>query len=1219
MKRKIFYILPFFFFSLIFFFSPTITFGQDVYEYGFTNYTIEDGLPSNSIFSVVQDSLGFLWIGTQQGVCRFDGRKFKVFQQNPNDTNSLSFNDAGNLFYDSQGKIWIGTWGEGADLFDPRTETFKHYKPEADNPNSLAGRRIQQIFEDSFGTLWFCSESNGLSRLDKKNRENGFFINYIYDENNPNSISSKRVRGVAEDRNGNLWFASDNGFFRLKKENREKGIFERFVLPKIKYGLPSPVVYSIFVSRENKLYLGTDYGIFIIEHPEKLEGKLKKGQFRHQMFSRRNFGLEFTTVFVIFEDHAGRIWLGTQGGGIILYGAGRKGFYRFSKKLFHKHSLPDNHIRSLFEDRTHNLWIGTLENGLAKLNLKNRGIHKLNTILADNSFIAETEDGTVYFGTNRGVGKLIFNNKGGIAEHSRVDLGKIEISFNVYTHGFYSEGKLYIYNPWLKFYEYDTKTKRVRPVTNLNECIENNPSSLIAAVKGVKRTETVWLAFEDGTILNYNMRTGKIHSYIVIASEEYDKLTTLFEDDDGNLWVGTANGLGFWKRNEKVLEFDLPLEIQLFQHDAANPRSLVADYVTSIAADNNGVLWIGTLNGLSKLTFHEKQALFTNFNRANSGLANNYIESIIASVNRRVWCGTAYGLSAFSKNSYYAMNFYETDGLPSNRFSSNSVCVTKDKKLIFGTSNGLIYFYPDSIKRNSFRPNVVISDIFLVDSERKLKISAPYLRELTLKPNENSFIINLAALEYTNPAVSRYVYFLKGFQKRWSKISYDNRVVFTNLPPGEYEFLYSASNNNNRWAKGKQKLKITVLPYFYNTRLFKLSVLAFTALVVIFIFYRHKRNIEVLRKEIESRKEVEKKLKESEEKYRELVESAIDAIIKIKPSGEIIGCNRAFVELTGLEHHEIVGKHYEHFFYKNDRKIARKEFKQCLSGIIARFEARVLIGKQSFEWFSIFLKPIYDEKGRIRYIHSISRNISYLKKAEEEIIKAKQKAEDAEKLKEWFLSQMSHEIRTPVHKVFQALNIIKYHDEYTQENVDFALRALEHGAERIHRSSDLILRMSDLLYGKYKVKKKRLNIVETAKGVFLKYKEKAERKGLKISFETTSEEIVLEYDPDAIGFVLDNIIDNAVKYTEKGEIVVRVFEENGKIGIAVTDTGIGIPEEKKVVIFNLFEQVSSGYRRKFDGVGLGLPVARGYCKANNCTMEFFLNEPVGTKVIIWLS
>ncbi len=1193
----------------VFLFISHPVFSQRAYTFFFKHYMVDDGLPSNRVFSIIQDSLGFLWFGTQQGFCRFDGREFKVFQHDPENSNSLAFNNGGNLFYDSEGKIWIGTWGKGADMFDPATGKFTHFRHDPDNPHSFAGERIQGIFEDSFGTMWFCTETHGLSRLDKENREKRFFINYSYVQHDSTTISSNRIRDAVEDKEGNLWFASDNGFFRLKKENRDKGIFERFYLPKETPELPSDIIYSIYVTRKGDLYLGTNYGIYVFSHPEKLNGYIKRSDFKHLKFITTLISSGYTTVTTILEDHLGKIWIGTLTGGVVILNYfENKPYLRITNNSCSENRLKDGHITKLFEDNSYNLWVATKNRGVAKLNLKKKNFQKVLTPKSDLTFAINMKNEEFFFGSNKGLGEFKIKPDGSLEINRKIFFNKRLLSYEAYKFGFFDEKNIYLINEISGVYKVNPENKRITKLNKFSSYLFSNGIQKLVIVKKSKFFKnSVWIVFEHGLISLYNYKTGKIKEFLVIAKKDFGKLTAFFEETNGNLLIGTSDGLGIWKFDKNVFNENLPIQISLLE-TRKNGENILNNFITTIAKDSVGHYWLGTLNGLIRLTLNNSKIAAKIFTKKKNGLANNYIKSIVCDGKNRIWVGTDYGLSEMKVFGGHFVNFNLSNGLPSNKFVNNINLMTSSGKIIMGTQLGLIVFDPNNITKNRIRPKAVISDVIVINSQKSFGTKAAYMDKFVLNYNENSLIVSIAALEYSAPEANQYVYKLFGYNEKWQKPYPNTKIFFTNLDPGVYTLKYAVSNNNNVWTKGKP-IKIIIEPAFWQTLWFK--GLSIVLIILLFILYRYRKNkqLKILHREIEKRLIAQEQLKESEAKFREIVEKAVDVIVKFNSDGTIIEVNPAFSEQTGFSQEEIRNFDLRKILSAEDVELFNKKLKETRKGRKVQFEVRIKTKENELKWFSLLLRPVYDKAYEIKFILAIAREITELKKVEEELIKAKERAEKANKIKTEFFSLISHEIRTPIYTITNSVEFLK-----EGENTEFSLKALEKASKRIYRTVDLILRMADLQLGTYQPLKVYSDIPETLKLIYLRHKHFAESKNLKFDLILEAVPHKIKADSDAIEFILDNIVDNAIKYTEEGGVKLRLYSEEGKIIVEISDTGKGITPEELNNIDMPFTQANKGYKRKYEGNGLGLTISKIYCNQNGCTMKFENNKPNGTIV-----
>jgi ligand-binding sensor domain-containing protein/signal transduction histidine kinase len=1046
------------------------------HSYFFEKYDLDKGLPSNTVFSITQDSFGFMWFGTRQGFCRFDGNNFKVFQPKPGEPNSPKCINSGNLFYDSRGKIWIGTWGKGVDLFDPVTEKFRHFIPDKKNPKALHGEHIQTVFEDSRGDFWFCSLAHGVARMRGKDVEKGIFDNFEFNPEDKNSVNSKRVRRVVEDKSGNLWFATDNGFCRLKPENREKHIFERFYLPP-NYSL-SNVIWSIYVTNSGDLLVGFQGGYLRIKKPEGFNGF--KGEYKN--LPKLPLGKSLIMPVSYFhEDYKGNLWIATTREGLLLTKNDRF-LKQFKRDISLPRGFPGDQVSFLFEDKSHNLWIATNNNGIAKVDLKGSFFNSYFMLSREVHGFTEDKFGRIWFSSAKGLGIVDYANylpfkderlakkswstyistdyKGDIwTLVNRLNIVKINpVNFTVDTIKILSNNKL-------------------RELGEINDMIISN----------YENKKVFWIVTSSGFIYRYNIETCKLKEFFLDTTYDYETITEIFEDSGGNLWFGTANGLFLWKRDERAIEFEIPFQVEGYFSDEKNKNSLINNHITSINEDFEKHIWVGTLNGLSWITRENGKIKFRNFTTKH-GLANNGIMGIQPTTKKGVWILTEHGLSYFHHKSHKFHSYYEINGLPNNKFANNANFRADNGEIYLGTRDGFVKFSENNFKFNSFKPTVVISEFVILNSGREIK-GIFDKNNVELEPGENSFKLTLASLEYTNPKANKYFYKLYGFDEKWKSGLAGEKITYMNLPPGEYTFRYAGSNNARKWSKGHTILQIKVTPYFWETLTFR-GVLATTIfLILIFIDYRRKRNIAILKRE-------------NEEKRRLL----------------------------------------------------------------------------------------------------------------EELEKAKRKTENLSEIKSWFLSQMSHEIRTPLFTLSNSLEVIKNKDAYSDEEVKFALNAIDKANNRISRTIDLLLRMSDLSKGEYEPNQIESNIVESVKYIYSLYFKKANAKGLKYSLVTSADKIIAKYDPDAFEFILDNVINNAITYTEEGEVIVKVQKVNNAVEIEVVDSGPGIPDEKKEKIMNMFEQRETGYRRKFDGLGLGLTVAYHYCEKNNCKLHLYDNAPQGTIV-----
>ncbi len=1059
--------------AFVLIFLATTLFAQINRKFYFQNYTMEDGLPSNAVYSIFQDSLGFMWLGTRQGIVRYDGTEFKVFQNVPSSSNSLSMNNAGEIFYDSRDTIWVGTWGNGIDLLDPRTFRFENFSPE----EYKIGKRIRNIFEDDEGTIWFAFNNAGVSRLKAKNRKSKRFENFTFVFGDSASISSNKVYAITEDYDGNLWFGTSKGLCKLRRRNREKGTFERFELP-----VSDKEVRAVYVTKRNDLLVGVKNGFYKISSPSDFKSFSSSAKYYDLNKIRSQEGFY---VISFFEDRNGNIWAGSNFYGITIFDSN----YVRTKNLFskptEKHGFKGNAVTCFFEDASHNLWIGTVNSGVSRTDLKKKEIRSY--FIPDEKVTGITCDKRkrIWLATKNGL--KIFDNA-----VRKISLGEYDkMYFSLIATDYYND--IWAVANGKRLVKINSKNFALTEQKKINDLAEINETRIVSVIPDrVTNGKFIWIILRDGQILKYDVKKNTFKNYLIISTGNFESINVGFQDSKGNLWLGSLDGLGFWRYDEKILQKEMPLLLKVYKHKKGVKNSLVSNYVTVVAEDSLGRIWAGTINGISRISFDSGKVYFKNFTRENN-LPSSAVMGILADKKNNLWVSTEFGFAFLKYNSRRFRRYSVVDGLPDNRFAQLSfyaTIVNGEEKFFFGGFNGFISFNPATIKKNFYRPKVAVSEIILFENKTMLPVNSAYLKSIELPYYNNSFLIKLASLEFTNPSENQFLYCLEGYDSHWRKPYAHNKVLFTKLPPGRYFFKYACSNNNNRWKRGKP-LEIIILPPYWATWWFRiLAVLLFSIVVLVWI-----------RKNINHVKELEAEIEER-------------------------------------------------------------------------------------------------------------------KKIERELRLAKEKAEEAEKVKSAFLAQISHEIRTPIYTISNSVEVFKNFEFYDKETLLFSASALDKAGERIVRTIDLVLRMADLQNGFYKPIVHKINLVEIVQSVFSRYQREAEEKGLRFVLETDEKEIFINADPDAVELILNNVLNNGVKFTEAGEVAVEVCKDNEKVKVCVKDTGTGISDEAKKKIFNPFVQGEYGYKRKYDGAGLGLTVSLEYCKYNNCSLVIEKRKTVGTIVTL---
>jgi ligand-binding sensor domain-containing protein/signal transduction histidine kinase len=878
----------------------------------FEHLTIDNGLPQNSGYSLLRDKIGFIWIGTQEGLVRYDGYNTKIFKHNDEDPNSLSANYIQSITQDRQGNLWVGTKG-GLNRFDPKTELFKRYLFDTSNPKSISNPDIRVITEDRQGILWVGTarglnlfnpiterfthyrhderDSNSLSHdsiltiiedikgniwigtdgggLNLFKSENNGFAHYRHDEKEPNTISNDNVSVISEDKQGNLWIGTNGGGLNLFDINSE--VFTNYRADSNKTNsLSNDDIRSILEDSEGYLWVGTNGGGLNRFNP-------KTEKFKHYLNDSNNpRSLSNNSVFSIIEDKQSNIWIGTEAGGINRFNLKNENFKVFRHYANAPDSLSENIIMSLIEDEQGDLWVGTLGGGLNHFNSKTNKFHHYrhdsgnqNSISNDHVWaIAEDNTGNIWLGTNNGLNR--FNPKTKKNYHYRHD------------------------------------------INNLNSL----SNDFIFAIT-VDNKDNLWIGTKSGGLNYFNTKTEQFshfqHDVNDANSLSHDDVMVIMEDSKGKIWVGTFGG-GLNSFNPKTGKFDH------YKYNLNDPKSLSIDSVYSITEDSKGNLWVGTTNGLNLLD--KKTGNFKRY-QVKDGLPNNIIYRIEEDNDGWLWLSTNLGLSRFHPESKIINNYNVGDGLQSNEFNQGASLKSKNGELYFGGIKGYNRFLPKDITADLEPPILVFTDMLLsnkpvpvinfnqtsknnhetiknsLNEQFTLEKAIHSTSAIILTNDQNLVTFEFSTLHFTNPKKNQYSYQLKGWDDEWINTDYKNRrATYTNLPSGNYVLRVKASNPDGVWNEGGASLKITVLPPLWLTWwAYLIYGVIFLSVVLIFVRAQRQKvnNARALSQQFEQK--VIERTAELQDKNKELAQQKTQVEEK---NNEILAAQQQLIQSSKM-------------------------------------------------------------------------------------------------------------------------------------------------------------------------------------------------------------------------------------------------------------------------------------------------------------------------------
>lgn len=783
----------------------------------FEHISLEQGLSHGTVFSIVQDHTGFMWFGTPSGLNKYDGYTITIFKSDPQNPNSLSNDNAGNLYIDRAGIIWIGTWGGGLARLDPQTEQFSAYLNDPTNPASLSSDRVQTIFEDRAGMLWVGTAGGGLNKFDRATER---FTVYKNNPANPHSLSNDRIWSIAEDKAGHLWVATSEG---LNKFDPQTETFTRYLNnPADPASLSNNLVRTLYVDKSGTLWLGNEAGLDKFDPPTD--------SFIHYQNNPADpTSLSDTIVNAILEDSAGNFWVGTRSGGLNLFDRSRGTFTRYLNDPRDSTSLSYDDIRSIYEDHSGVLWLATRGGGVNKFTpTSGQFMHVANDpdnphSLNNNDVRAIYEDPAknLWIGT-KGGGLNKFDPQTGRFVSFQNDPNNADSLSNNDVYAVYQDqaGNLWLGTSGAGLNKFDPQSQTFTRYQNNPD----DPTSLsFNDVNTIYEDHagTLWIGTKGGGLNKFDAQMGQFTRYQNNPADPTslggNDVYALLEDSQGVFWVCTYGG-GLNRFDRTTGQFIR------YIYDPNNPTSLSSNDVYTIYEDQAGTLWVGLANGgLNK--FERETGQFIRYGPT-EGLASNVVYGILGDAQGNLWLSTSKGLSKFNLRSQTFVNYDAGDGLSSGVFNEGAYYQSRSGEMFFGSINGLVRFDPAAIKDNPHPPSVVLTAFSILNRQITLDQPVERLKEVKLSYRDIVFSFEFAALDYTHPAKNQYAYKLEGFDQDWINAGTRRFGTYTNLDAGDYTLRIKASNNSGVWNEEGVSLHIVVTPPFWETWWFRLMAVA---------------------------------------------------------------------------------------------------------------------------------------------------------------------------------------------------------------------------------------------------------------------------------------------------------------------------------------------------------------------------------------------------------
>ncbi len=830
----------------------TVTFGQQSLR--FDRLGREEGLSQSSVNCMLRDKDGFMWFGTQDGLNLYDGKKFRVFQNQPGDSTSLSNNYIVSICEDEEGYLWVGTMTGGLNRFDKHTERFKVFL-HSDSLNSISENTVWTVLSDGEGNIW-TGTSMGVNRYDKRT---GRFTTFRPDPTDPESLATDLTVSLFKDRQGRIWVGTVEGLCMINKLSDK---FIRYNNPFEKEHKGANIIWSVSETPSGEIITGTDNGVYLLNLETKQHMRILGSPDEAQL-----------VAWSITAQNDGVIWAGTDRGLFrVIIPENKHQVYLHDP--VNQHSIPNNNVWCLLPDPAGFLWAGT-NNGICKTKTSAARFHLLSEEsegsikLSSSRVVAILEDrsGFLWVGTDGGGLNCISPDRKTTVIYTSANSGLR--NDNVWALAEDAENNIYIGNYQGGLHRFDRKSGTIYafPFNEESPYSLSNPRVLALLAD---RDGSIWIATRGGGLSRLDPGTGRFQAYQNSPGDASgfpaNTVLSLAQDRMGRIWAGTQEGgLALYQPStDKFITFVNQPDIK---------TSLSDNNIWAIEFDEKGRLWAGTQGGLNVSEDPGENMHFSYFT-IRDGLRSNIILGIKEDMEGNIWMSTFSGLAKLNIKTYdlpvnsqdqeeaFALIhplfiIFDTDhGLQGLEFNQGASHRGYSGTMYFGGNKGLNYFSDQEVKASDYKPPIVITGMKIFNREVSIiqmplnndnlqvlregnNYSMPekitYLNELSLTFRESVFSFEFSSLDFSSPHKNQYAYRMVGFDENWNYMGTQNTATYTNLDPGEYTLIIRGSNSDGIWNPNERVLKITIVPPFWKTGWFIFLLIAFIILTVFIV------------------------------------------------------------------------------------------------------------------------------------------------------------------------------------------------------------------------------------------------------------------------------------------------------------------------------------------------------------------------------------------------
>lgn len=1128
----------------------------------------ETGLSQNSVYDIVQDTKGYMWFATQDGLNRWDGYSIDVYKPSSDGNNStLPHNFIRALELDRQGRIWIGTWGGGIAVYEPQTEEFSRFTKaagHADLPEDTAN--VFDLKFDRDNNLWILTSAGNLYKLSIKEKRCELIVKQPF------------VESVSIGESG-VWIGTRNGVW---KYNNSDQTLESLISPHSAGFEALSSIVKVVYEHAGLLWIGTKSGAFTYQ--------LESGQLRKVELPQED-QVAVTEIRAVAADDSGNIWLGTFENGLYVQ--------LTAGEVYH---FNGNRILALTKTESGLMYAGTgsrgvdrfLPGGKAFNRLFDEGVWK----------ILEDSQGTMWFCMD-GQGVRSYKPHTGEMGTFIYESGDTTSppSGSVFTATEVSQEEIWFgtsHGLWV----YDLNVEAGRRV------VFNNPQLQPL------NSDQIWEIYEDsqqnlwiGTRSNGLFRIGPLRSDVQQYQLNSVFVYTVYEDSRGGIWAGTIGaGLHFLNEDGTFTVYD----------DFPN------NFILDIHEDESGSLWISS-NGGGLYRFYPDTEAFEVY-AEQDGLPSNVVYGIQSDTSGSYWMGSNNGLVQFNPQLMDFKVYTSADGLPGNEFNGKSFAAAEGGRFYFGGPNGVVDFIPAQIDKRSYNAPVHITDFLLFNepiktgaeyNQRTILEKAPaYTDTIELTHSESVITITFAAFDMLEPSHNLYRYRLEGFDGKWNHVDSQRRyATYTNLPPGRYTFRVQGTNSDRIWSRQEDKVEINIIPPWWRTLPFYIALGFIVFLLLEFGYQWRMRTVHRRNKQLQYLYQQEQKSAQAKLRLQELLQGMIDSmpsvLIAIDHSGVVNQWNNEAEHMTGITGETAIGKRIEGLFPSIQSELGK--WRDALERDELLRYAKVPYaehGETKIKDIIIYPYHSTHESGAVIRIDDITEKVNM----EELFIQSEKMVSIG-----GIAAGMAHELNNPLGIVLQSLqNVRRRLDPRIAKNQMMAgeigvsleavaeymqqreiLEYFEHMRSAGSRASDIVRgmlnfsRRSDIQKEYGSIEETVQRAIQFAKLDYqLKKHYRIDRIRINLNFSRDIPQVFMK--SGEIEQVLVNLIKNSTQSFpkekidgEEARIDIRVFVQDENVVLKVFDNGSGMNAEVRDAVFQPFFTT----KQREEGTGLGLSVS----------------------------